>query len=101
MSDTSPKDAEKAEHDLMVRLVMAETGSCTCLTKTPEPEYHDILCRYRTIRDAQSALSQVRKQAYEKAAVLIEQLPCECCWPDSSISIAEEFAAEIRKLAEE
>jgi hypothetical protein len=32
-------------------LMMAQTASCTCLTKTPEPQYHDAACRYRLLAE--------------------------------------------------
>lgn len=33
---------------------------CTCLTKTPEPQYHDELCMYRVVRDAEAEIVRLR-----------------------------------------
>ncbi len=33
-------------------MVRATIGSCSCLTKTPEPEYHAKYCGYRILREA-------------------------------------------------
>jgi len=48
--------------DILVRLAYSHV-QCTCLTKTPEPEYHEELCLYRIIRDAESAILQLREDA--------------------------------------
>jgi hypothetical protein len=31
-------------------------GSCTCMTKTPEIEYHKETCKYRMLREAYEGL---------------------------------------------
>lgn len=36
----------------------------------------------------------------EACAKLIEEMPCDCCWPESSISVAEDFAEAIRARGE-
>lgn len=33
------------------RVLELTVGTCTCLTKTPEPEYHDSSCLYKRARD--------------------------------------------------
>lgn len=39
--------------DLQLRLFRAQCAACTCLTKTPEVEYHKDDCRYRVLVEAQ------------------------------------------------
>ena len=34
------------------KLQLISIGSCDCLTKTPDIEYHDKFCRYRLITEA-------------------------------------------------
>jgi len=41
-------------------LIMRTQGSCTCLTKTPNVEYHNVSCRYRLIMEEAD-------EAYRKA----------------------------------
>lgn len=41
-------------------------------------------------------LERERADEREACAELIESIPCECCWSEDSISIAEEFAEAIR-----
>ena len=36
----------------------------------------------------------------EACAKLIEEMPCDCCWPENSISVAEDFADSIRARGE-
>jgi len=38
----------------------------------------------------------VRADEREVCAELIEALPCDCCWPEDSRPIAEDFADAIR-----
>ena len=33
---------------------MAQVGSCKCMTKTPDPEWHDAACPYRKLDSAQA-----------------------------------------------
>jgi hypothetical protein len=37
----------------------------------------------------------------EACAKLIEEMPCDCCWPENSISLAEDFADAIRARGEQ
>jgi len=37
----------------------------------------------------------------EACAKLIEEMPCDCCWPEDSISLAEDFADAIRARGEQ
>ena len=41
---------------------------------------------------------EVARLVLEAAAKHIVELPCECCWPEGSDSVAEDFAAAIRNL---
>lgn len=34
-------------------------GSCNCLTKTPDPKYHLITCRYRQIMESHTAIARI------------------------------------------
>lgn len=44
---------------LIVRIQEAMIGSCTCLTKTPNPDYHPPNCRYRVLHEAEVELQGV------------------------------------------
>lgn len=44
-----------------------EVGSCTCLTKTNDPAYHDPRCPFRLLRDAEALLAQLREASADKA----------------------------------
>jgi hypothetical protein len=46
-TDKSRADVLTGQHTHA--LMMAQTASCTCLTKTPDPHYHDAACRYRLL----------------------------------------------------
>lgn len=55
---------------LLDRLHLATIGSCTCLTKTPDPQYHDNMCPYRLYRESAEEiekLSSGRKAAVESS----------------------------------
>ena len=45
--------------DILVRLSYV-TPRCTCLTKTPETQYHDELCIYRVVHDAEAEILRLR-----------------------------------------
>lgn len=38
----------------------------------------------------------VRADEREQCAKVIEEAPCECCWPEGSMPITEDLAAAIR-----
>lgn len=59
----------------------------------------DLIPQIKQLSTLPAQLQAARLGALEECAKLVEELPCECCWPDSSIPIAEEFAANIRKLS--
>lgn len=33
----------------------------------------------------------------EQCAQLVEGMPCSCCWPENSLTVAEDFAGAIRE----
>lgn len=45
-----------ADESLRDRILGATVASCSCLTKTPVPEEHDIYCRYRVLVECDRAL---------------------------------------------
>ena len=45
--------------DVLVRLSYVNPR-CTCLTKTPETQYHDELCLYRVVHDAEAEILRLR-----------------------------------------
>jgi hypothetical protein len=49
------------ENDILFRLRLALSSSCTCLTKTPLIEYHDMNCRYRVLMEAAVEIGELRK----------------------------------------
>ena len=48
---------DAADQEIISILRRADLGSCTCMTKTPEPKYHAENCRHRLIMEAISALT--------------------------------------------
>lgn len=46
--------------DILERLALATAASCTCGTKTPDPERHDLSCRYRVLTDASAEIVRLR-----------------------------------------
>ncbi len=51
--------------DILIRLAYSHP-KCTCLTKTPEPEYHEELCIYRVILDAQAEIERLRANSIDR-----------------------------------
>ena len=41
---------ETNENDKIKELISEMVGSCTCMTKTPDPEYHREDCKYAILR---------------------------------------------------
>lgn len=41
---------------LVERLLEAQVASCSCLTKTPDVQYHNPACRYRLFHEAEMSL---------------------------------------------
>ena len=44
-------------------VIGAMVMSCGCLTKTPEPRYHDVACRYRHLAARLEELDDARAKA--------------------------------------
>lgn len=42
---------------LILKLRMAQNGSCSCMTKTPEVSFHAEACRYRVLDEAAAAIA--------------------------------------------
>lgn len=70
------------------------------LPKLPEPDFTfsdgEGSCYYAETLRARDI--EVAKAVLEAAAKYVEELPCACCWPEGSDSVAEEFSAGIRAL---
>lgn len=71
-----PTDAESVVNDgldsgrdTFTNLMLAEIGSCTCMTKTPEPQYHDPKCLYRLWHNASMEVNSLRIRARRWDAV--------------------------------
>lgn len=47
--------------DINMKLLRASGCSCTCMTKTPEPEFHKESCTYRLIREAMELVNELGK----------------------------------------
>lgn len=41
---------------LLLRNIMAQSASCNCVTKTPDPAYHAHTCRFRALVEGHTAL---------------------------------------------
>ena len=51
------EDVHKVDGILM-QLTLASVGSCTCSTKSPDPKYHMVGCRYRALAEAHDLISK-------------------------------------------
>lgn len=49
--------------DLRLAVFRAQMGSCSCLTKTPDPQYHAASCTYRRLSEVLSATTPPSTQA--------------------------------------
>jgi hypothetical protein len=47
---------------LIQKLIIAQSGACNCLTKTPEVSWHETSCRYRVLAEAADELRAVLAQ---------------------------------------
>lgn len=52
--------------DIADRLLFATIASCTCLTKTPDHEWHQENCKYRIVIEAREEILKLRDQLKEK-----------------------------------
>lgn len=46
------------ERSLIDRIELATIAACTCLTKTPQWEHHEVECRYRVLEEASTELRE-------------------------------------------
>jgi hypothetical protein len=46
-------------NELQRRLMVAQVASCQCMTKTPDPAYHRLTCRYARLARAGDSLDAV------------------------------------------
>jgi hypothetical protein len=53
-----------------------------------------------TITAMENAYDMGVEHEREACANLIEAMPCDCCWPENAISIAEDFSDAIRERGE-
>jgi len=51
------EEIEKVDAVLM-QITLASVGSCTCSTKSPEPHYHMVGCRYRALAEAHDLIAK-------------------------------------------
>lgn len=56
------KWTEEALDDLQKRLNRIWIATCTCLTKTPDVEFHSDTCTYKGIIQADDAITELRKR---------------------------------------
>jgi len=68
MTPESPPMNAK-EKELADRLARKQVGGCTCMTKTPDLEYHDPLCTYRLCAEAEFALRQRTPEIPEEPSI--------------------------------
>jgi hypothetical protein len=54
-------DEQEIEQDIVFKLLLATSSSCSCLTKTPELKYHNDICTYRVIMEAIDEINELRK----------------------------------------
>ena len=43
------QELEQKLATIELNIARTEIGSCTCVTKTPDPQYHDERCTYRVL----------------------------------------------------
>lgn len=64
---TGRAPAGGGEEDLLVRLRLAQCGSCSCMTKTPDPQYHAAHCATRVLQEAISEITTLRAKMAQSA----------------------------------
>lgn len=83
------------------KLLKAEIGSCTCLTKTHDPEYHDENCRYRILREVGAELDRMYAVEKENAELKHENHNLNVALGTTGYEEADWFTAEERKVSAE
>ncbi len=58
--------------DVFEKLNRATVASCTCLTKTPEVEYHDENCRYRLLREIYTDVERIFHHNGQLASCILQ-----------------------------
>jgi hypothetical protein len=51
-------------NDMKARIIKQMVGSCSCMTKTPIPEYHEDDCLYRVLGDCLHMIENPRDMVY-------------------------------------
>lgn len=69
--DNHPATSDVAP-DILERLMRMQIAGCTCFTKTPDPIFHSIDCRYRTAVDAETEIIRLRATVKNLCAALDE-----------------------------
>lgn len=73
--------------DLIPRLYMSLTASCTCMCKTPVVDKHDPMCRYRLTHESINEISRLRDGLKE----IIGNDPVEDTWEEVVQPFVERF----------
>lgn len=86
--------------DALAVLMKAQIASCTCLTKTPDPDWHREGCRYRILREAEAMIEHVPTFAMTDATVahLVPEVGSVIRALDSVISEMYHLRATLRGL---
>jgi len=66
-------DLLEALKDVRASIAMATVASCECLTKTPDPSFHEGHCRYRMLETAARTLAAAIAQFEGQTAATQEK----------------------------
>lgn len=66
-------------NNLFRRLSQAQVAACTCMTKTPDIEYHDELCHFRLFRECQYEFMSIEREnnslpLYSETSDILERI---------------------------
>lgn len=95
MHDTPP--VFDSLDELVHHLDLAKSGSCSCLTKTPEVAFHDKRCLYRVLSEAKTVIEGIPAYAAQQRDEGREQYAREvqALWTDYK-GLAERYEELIR-----
>lgn len=80
------------EAERRLEFMRAMSGSCNCVTKTPEAKYHDKLCYYRLLKEKEEQIEL--EEELEKANDLLSEIEEDSFFLDPNIEDDDDFFKE-------
>ena len=89
---TTQTEAER----LAVVLMRHDVGRQLVIRQQAAAELRRLVSFNQQLMDEVARLNKAVADEREACAKVIEEAPCECCWPEGSMPITEDLAAAIR-----